>query len=218
MLAYAASAPRTAERSPSPNAMLAIVAAHVALVALVMSAKMDIPIHINGKPIEVTWIDPVEPPPPNPPVQRTPHPQPGPTALEPEVPVPPSPGPTVTPTPPLPNPGPFVSPSGDLLPLPTPTPAPVRIAAQLLTPSSELRPPYPPSKLAAEEEASLRLSLSIDERGRVVAVEPVGRADPVFLAAARRYMLAHWRYKPASEGGRAVASTIVITLKFQLDG
>jgi protein TonB len=218
MLAYAASAPRTAERSPSPNAMLAIVAAHVALVALVMSAKLDIPIHINGKPIEVTWIDPVEPPPPNPPVQRTPHPQPGPTALEPEVPVPPSPGPTLTPTPPLPNPGPFVSPSGDLLPLPTPTPAPVRIAAQLLTPSSELRPPYPPSKLAAEEEASLRLSLSIDERGRVVAVEPVGRADPVFLAAARRYMLAHWRYKPASEGGRAVASTIVITLKFQLDG
>lgn len=218
MLAYAASAPRTAERSSSPNAMLAIVAAHVALVALVMSAKMDIPIHINGKPIEVTWIDPVEPPPPNPPVQRTPHPQPGPTALEPEVPVPPSPGPTVTPTPPLPNRGPFVSPSGDLLPLPTPTPAPVRIGAQLLTSSSELRPPYPPSKLAAEEEASLRLSLSIDERGRVVAVEPVGRADPVFLAAARRYMLAHWRYKPASEGGRAVASTIVITLKFQLDG
>jgi protein TonB len=216
MLAYAASAPRTAERSSSPNAMLAIVAAHVALVALVMSAKMDIPIHINGKPIEVTWIDPVEPPPPNPPVQRTPHPQPGPTALEPEVPVPPSPGPTLTPTPPLPNPGPFVSPSGDLLP--TPTPAPFRIGAQLLTPSSELRPPYPPSKLAAEEEASLRLSLSIDERGRVVAVEPVGRADPVFLAAARRYMLAHWRYKPASEGGRAVASTIVITLRFQLDG
>jgi protein TonB len=94
----------------------------------------------------------------------------------------------------------------------------VRIGAQLLTPSSELRPPYPPSKLAAEEEASLRLSLSIDERGRVVAVEPVGRADPVFLAAARRYMLTHWRYKPASEGGRAVVSTIVITLKFQLDG
>lgn len=218
MLAYAASAPRTAERSSSPNAMLAIVAAHVALVALVMSAKMDIPIHINGKPIEVTWIDPVEPPPPNPPVQRTPHPQPGPTALEPEVPVPPSPGPTVTPTPPLPNPGPFVSPSVDPLPPPVPTPAPVRIGAQLLTSSSELRPPYPPSKLAAEEEASLRLSLSIDERGRVVAVEPVGRADPVFLAAARRYMLAHWRYKPASEGGRAVASTIVITLKFQLDG
>ena len=218
MLAYAASAPRTAERSPSPNAMLAIVAAHVALVALVMSAKMDIPIHINGKPIEVTWIDPVEPPPPNPPVQRTPHPQPGPTALEPEVPVQPSPGPTVTPTPPLPNPGPIVGPSVDPLPPPVPTPAPVRIGAQLLTPSSELRPPYPPSKLAAEEEASLRLSLSIDERGRVVAVEPVGRADPVFLAAARRYMLAHWRYKPASEGGRAVVSTIVITLKFQLDG
>jgi protein TonB len=218
MLAYAASAPRTAERSSSPNALLAIIAAHVALVALVMSARMDLPTPFKGTRTVVTWIDPVEPPPPNPPVQRTPKPQPGPTALDPDVPLPPTPGPAVTPTPPVPNPGPIVGPSVGPSPVPVPTPAPVRIGAQLLTPQSELRPPYPPSKLLAEEEASLRLSLSIDERGRVVAVEPVGRADPVFVAAARRYMLAHWRYKPASEGGRAVASTIVITLRFQLDG
>jgi protein TonB len=87
-----------------------------------------------------------------------------------------------------------------------------------VTPQSELKPPYPPSKLLAEEEASLRLSLTIDERGRVVAVEPIGHTDPVFLAAARRYLLAHWRFRPASEDGRAVASTTVITLRFQLDG
>ena len=51
-----------------------------------------------------------------------------------------------------------------------------------------------------------------------MAVEPVGRADAVFLAAARRHLLAHWRFKPASDDGRAVASTTVITLRFQLDG
>jgi len=79
-------------------------------------------------------------------------------------------------------------------------------------------PPYPSSKLITEEEASLTLRLTIDERGRVIAVEPVGRADPVFLAAARRHLLARWRYKPASEDGRAIASTAVITLRFQLDG
>jgi len=64
----------------------------------------------------------------------------------------------------------------------------------------------------------LRLRLTIDERGRVIAVEPVGRADKVFLEAARRHLLAHWRYRPASEGGRAVTSSTVITLRFQLDG
>ena len=64
----------------------------------------------------------------------------------------------------------------------------------------------------------LRPNLTIDERGRVVAVEPIGRADRVFLDAARRHLLAHWRYKPASEGGRAVGATIAVTLRFQLDG
>jgi len=40
----------------------------------------------------------------------------------------------------------------------------------------------------------------------------------VFLEAARRHLIAHWRYRPASEDGRAIASTAVITLRFQLDG
>ena len=69
---------------------------------------------------------------------------------------------------------------------------------------------------AQEKEAVLRLRLSIDERGRVVAVEPVGKAEPAFLAAARRHILA-WRYAPATEGGRAIASTTVVTLEFKLD-
>jgi len=52
----------------------------------------------------------------------------------------------------------------------------------------------------------------------VVAVDPVGRADPVFLAAARRHLIKNWRYRPASEDGRAIGSSLVITLRFQLDG
>jgi protein TonB len=72
--------------------------------------------------------------------------------------------------------------------------------------------------LLSEEEATLKLRLSVDERGRVVAVDPVGRADAVFLAAARRHLVAHWRYKPATADGRAVVSSTVITLRFQLDG
>ena len=95
--------------------------------------------------------------------------------------------------------------------------APVRVGPRFATPADAVRPPYPPSKIASDEEAVLKLKLSIDPRGRVVAVEPVGRADPAFLAAARRHLLAHWRYKPATEDGRAIASSTVITLRFQLN-
>ena len=85
------------------------------------------------------------------------------------------------------------------------------------TPSGLIEPPYPDDKRRAEEEATLRLKLTINERGRVVAVEPLGRADRSFLDAARRHLLAHWRYKPATEDGKAVASSTVITLTFRLE-
>ena len=94
----------------------------------------------------------------------------------------------------------------------------VKLGPRLATPASELRPAYPPSKLASEEEAVLRLRLTIDANGRVTAVDPVGAADRAFLEAARRHLIAHWRYKPATEDGHAVASSAVITLRFVLDG
>jgi protein TonB len=118
------------------------------------------------------------------------------------------------------DPGPIVGGGAVVIPevLPPANPSPVRLGPQLLTPSSELKPPYPHEKLLSEEEASLKLRLTIDERGRVTAVDPVGRADPAFLKAARQYLLAHWRYRPASEDGRAVTSSTVITLRFTLEG
>jgi protein TonB len=219
MLAYAAGRPRIAASRPSPNALLAIIAAHVALVAVVMSARMEMPPRLIPKPIEVKLI----PEPLTPPENVT------------EPVAKPQQKPTVTPSPPhealttearIINFTPIFSNGVNAIPVvnpvisepPIPTPVPVRSGPRLLTPASELRPPYPASKLLTEEEAVLILRLSIDERGRVVAVDPVGSADPVFLGAARRYLVAHWRYKPASRDGSPVASSTIITLKFQLDG
>jgi protein TonB len=217
MLAYAASRPRIGAAHSSPNAMLAIIALHVGAVAVLMSMKMDLPQRILDHGTDVTFIPIPQPPPPNPPAsQPQPH-EPSTTAPQMQIPLPPVDQPTVDPTPSLPNVTPWPSPSVDSPPRVNPLP-PVRIGARLLTPASELRPPYPQSKLLAEEEATLRLRLTIDEQGRVIAVEPIGRADPAFLDAARRYLIAHWRYRPASEGGRALVSTEVITLRFQLDG
>jgi protein TonB len=100
---------------------------------------------------------------------------------------------------------------------PAPAAKPIRTAARLLTSAAALRPPYPASKLASGEEALLRLKLTIDAVGRVVAVDAVGPADRAFLEAARRHLLAHWRYKPASESGQAAPSTVIVALRFQLD-
>jgi protein TonB len=219
MLAYAATAPRFAERRSSPNALLAIIAGHVALLAVVMSAKMDLPRRLSPeRPFIFIPVPNPPPPPPTPMPQSTPRPQPSPTVTEPHIPVQPLPGSDLSPTPAFPDPGPVAGNGPVADPMPLPKPVPIHLGPQLLTSPDTLKPPYPATKLASGEEAALQLRLTIDERGRVVAVEPVGRADPVFLAAARRHMLAHWRYRPASEDGRAVSSTVVITLRFQLDG
>jgi protein TonB len=198
--------------------MLVIIAAHVAVIAAVMSAKMELPPTFHPTRTIVDLIREENPPPPAPVDQ---HVRPAPrstfTAPRPDVALPPTDEhQTVDATPSLPSidVGPVVDPG----PVVQPVPISVRTGARLLTSAEELKPPYPMAKLASGEEAVLRLRLTIDERGRVVAVEPVERADRVFLEAARRHLIAHWRYKPATEDGRALPSTMVITLRFQLDG
>ena len=221
MLAYAPNRRRIAERPSSPNAMLVVACAHVVAIAAVMSARMDLPRRIFEPPIRVIPVPLQKDPAPIPVAQsRPPDPIPQSTQRLPES--SPSPNPIIAAIPgaaaePAADPGPIEL-GGATFVAPEVPPKPVSSAAQLLTGGAELKPPYPQSKLLSEEEAVLQLRLTVDERGRVVAVEPVGRADPVFLASARRHLLAHWRYKPAIKDGRAVATTITIMLRFQLDG
>lgn len=222
MLAYAASRPTPVERRPYPNALLAIIALHVAALAAVMSAKMDIMRVVPVTPIDIFAVpEPADPPPPSEPVPTEPQPQPTQTDYtrpDPVVPVP-VPQDPVVPSGGTVSPGP---PTREIaLNIPSyrpPVPDVVKLGPTLLTSGDDLKPPYPASKLITEEEASLTLRLTINERGRVVGVEPVGRVDRVFLEAARRHLLANWRYRPASEDGRPIASSAVITLRFQLDG
>ena len=94
---------------------------------------------------------------------------------------------------------------------------PVRLGPRFVTNENAVKPPYPLDKRRAEEEATLRLGLSIDARGRVVAVEPIGAADPSFLEAARRHIIRAWRYRPATEDGVAVPSSTVVNLSFRLE-
>lgn len=219
MSVYAVRSPE--DRRLHPKALMLIIGGHAVLLAAVMSAKMDLPVPFIRTPTEVDLIPlPKDPPPPEPQPQTEPKPAQSQLDL-PQViiPIPAPDRPTVDPLPiPIPNPGPIIGPRTDPEPRPQPQPAadPVRVGPRFATPSSQVRPPYPPGKLDRGEEAALRLRLSIDARGRVVAVEPVGDADRAFLSAARRHLIANWRYEPATEDGRPVASTTVITLRFEL--
>ncbi|MEO7602247.1 MAG: energy transducer TonB [Sphingomicrobium sp.] len=218
MLAYSSSRPVVGVRGSSPNSMLFIITAHVAALAVLMSAKMDLPKLITDPPIVVRTIQPNPPEPVEPQARPDPAPRPDPslTYKDPVVPLPadPSPGVTADPLPQLrglANPAPSAN-FGTVITKPI-----AATPALLLTGAAELKPPYPASKLASGEEADLKLRLTIDASGRVVAVEPVGRADAAFLAEARRHIRAHWRYRPAMSEGHGVATTLVISLRFRLD-
>ena len=213
-----ASTPGFADHPRHPRALILIVGGHAALIAAVMTAKMELPVRIFDPPIVIDSIripPPPTPVPPEPEAKTLPQnstvdqPQP-----EVEIPIPIGPTIDPTPIPPPTNSGPI---GVGLDPGPTiPVADPVRIAARFITPERLIKPPYPVDKQRLEEEATLRLRLSIDERGRVIAVEPVGKVDRSFLEAARRHLIANWRYRPATEDGRPVPSSTVITLTFRL--
>jgi protein TonB len=204
--------------------MLFIIGAHVAAVAVAMSVKMAIDQRAPDKPLIINPIPLPEPPPP--------IPQPEPKTIKPPMrstidqtrPIIPTPTP-MEPVDLTPMPTPLLGTlaGSSIIPEPRPQPTepltlPVRKGPRLATPDWALKPPYPSSKLDSQEETSLRLQLSIDARGRVIAVDPVGRADAAFLAAARRHLIAKWRYLPATVDGRPVATSTVITLRFELEG
>lgn len=225
MLAYAEGRQRIGERGSSPSTMLLIVGIHIAAVAVAMSMKMIIDPPQPQPPIKIDLIKtkPPSPPPPVPATQPVTKPMQS-TIDRPVVivPTPTSSGETFDSTP-MPT-TPIGLLASNNVEIPKHPPAgpvivePVRTGPRLNTPESALKPPYPASKLDSQQEASLRLQLSIDERGRVTAVQPVGSVDRAFFEAARKHLIARWRYRPATVDGSAVASSTTITLRFELEG
>ena len=219
MLTYAANRPVAGKRPSSPPAMLLIISAHVALIAVAMSAKMEID---RRHPFDGTMIYVPPSPPPPPPLGTTVKKtvtqadEPRPTRVKTETELPPLGGGRVEGD--QAAAGGEVALGGNGFPQLPPIATPVRHEARLLTSPSDLKPPYPELKILSGEEATLKLRLTISDSGRVTAVDPIGAADRVFLDAARRYLIAHWRYQPATEDGRAIASSVLISLRFQLDG
>ena len=221
MLAYAANSRRVAGRSNSPSVLVLILAGHAAMISAIMAAKMDVVTWLPDAPAQLIQIPIAQPPPPPPHTIR--RPETGQPATQPSfidatdsiVDMDANSSASLAQGTTIEDIGAVIG--ADISFIDPPKPAPVRLAARFNTPATALRPPYPSDKLRLEEEATLRLRLTIDARGRVTAVESVGAADPSFLEAARRHIIRAWRYKPATEDGIAVGSTTVITLSFRLE-
>jgi len=221
MLAYAVNA-HPARRSNSPSSLVLILAGHAVLIGAVMTAKMELaPINPFNR-TEVINV-PIPPPPPPPtdevePTTKQPVTQetfivPERTIVDMDATIPS----TAFDQGQLNDIANVIGSDYSATRIVPPKIEPVRVAARFATPDSALKPPYPLDKRRAEEEATLRLKLSIDARGRVIAVEPVGPADASFLEAARRHIVRAWRYKPATEDGVAIPSSTVINLSFRLE-
>lgn len=217
MLAYA---PTRNRPTTSKTTLSLIIAGHVAVVGLALAAKFEVERQKAPPPIDIYDVKTIKPKPPEPTKETT-------TKLSNPISTLDTSKTIVTiPTsfpvdPPLDKipPGPIAG--TDIKPpfVPQTDPPPVlRTKAQLRTAAADLRPPYPDGKRLTEEEATLRLKLAIDDKGRVIAVQPVGDVDRTFLEAARRHILRYWRYTPATEGGKAVHSSTTVTLTFELDG
>jgi len=219
MLAYAADMPRTAQRTGSPKALTLIVAGHALALAAVLTAKPELVGIVRDPPPIIFDVpdDPVKPKPQ--PIENTTQEQ-----QETQETFIPTERPIVDmgqatnialdQGPPIRE---ILTGTGTAIIADPPQHIPVKLGPRIATSEQALKPPYPTDKIRSEEEATLRLRLTIDARGRVIAVDPVGNADPSFLEAARRHILKTWRYKPATEDGAAVQSTTVISLSFRLE-
>ena len=67
-------------------------------------------------------------------------------------------------------------------------------------------PPYPPAARRLREEGDVRLSVHIDESGRVTEVKIARSSGSSRLDAAAVETVKKWRFKPATVDGQAVAS------------
>lgn len=79
------------------------------------------------------------------------------------------------------------------------------------------RPWYPEAARAKQAFGLVRLELEVLPSGKVGRVQAIGNPDPDLLVAARD-AVAGWKFEPATRGGRAVASSYLVDLDFELPG
>jgi protein TonB len=109
----------------------------------------------------------------------------------------------------------------------TVTPSPIQVKpVETRVPASRVasaigpthsRPPYPPTARRLNHEGTVRLRLTIGPDGRVRRADIVRSSGwPELDETAAAWVVAHWRYQPALQGGVPVTATAQAAVKFDL--
>ncbi|MBS0275913.1 MAG: energy transducer TonB [Proteobacteria bacterium] len=78
-------------------------------------------------------------------------------------------------------------------------------------------PPYPPVSLRLGEQGTVRLRIALDSSGHIRNVDVEKTSGSARLdEAAADWVAKHWRYTPATHNGKAVASSVLADVKFDL--
>jgi len=78
-------------------------------------------------------------------------------------------------------------------------------------------PPYPALESRLGHQGTVKLRLSISPQGAVIAADIVQSSGfPALDQAALSWVMGHWKYKPAIQGGVPVASTTIAAVVFNL--
>ena len=100
----------------------------------------------------------------------------------------------------------------------TPFVQPVMVAARGIADTHTI-PNYPPLSVRLGQTGDVKLKLTIDERGTVVAasIEKSSGYEALDNAAVA-WVIAHWRYEPATRDGKPFATTTDALVTFRLTG
>jgi protein TonB len=83
--------------------------------------------------------------------------------------------------------------------------------------STHTTPPYPPMARKLGEQGTVKLRLTISPQGVVTAADILQSSGyPDLDQTAVNWVMGHWKYKPAVQGGVAVASTAMAAVVFNL--
>ncbi|SMF64654.1 energy transducer TonB [Allosphingosinicella indica] len=209
-------------RRGSPATVVVVIAVHAAALTALALAKMDMPIKQIIPPLKTKFVLEEVTPPENPPEKIEPKIElPQTPVVDRIVDVPPVDRIIYPPLPERPLPGPVDEGVGKATiiptPMPAPTPDPVRVDARMDR-GSVLQPPYPPSAERQGIEGRVQVRLTIGADGRVKAVERIAAPSDSLFEATQRHALRAWRFRPATVDGRAVESSLVMTVIFQIRG
>jgi periplasmic protein TonB len=204
-----------------PVAAIIAVGAPAALLVAVALSPFDMPPILEPGGTIVVQLPWTPPPPPPPKPTADPQTPPRNPTTAPDAPLPPI---SRNPVDPVANQDPIPIPDPGLGKVETPTiiksiPVTPPLIEAKLDPrfAGSFQPEYPPFEQRNEIEGTARVRVLVGTDGRVKAVEDVGASSAGFFTETKRRALAKWRFKPATRGGEAEESWVIMTVRFRLE-